>query len=186
MGWLAGFIEQVWSALLALWPWSIVRYRTIGVRWHRGKPPVVLEPGIVRNLAMLDHFVLLEGRKHWKDCPDQPLTTRDDVTIVVSAQIELQITDAYTFATEQANPADDIDAIVLAQITRYVTSHDYEEIDAEGIERALKPRLKRRAQKWGMEIFQFDVNKIARTTNVVWHAGEGMVATLEAPEEDDD
>lgn len=186
MGWLAGFLEKIWQATLAVWPWSIVRYLTIGVRWHRGKAPVILEPGIVRNLMMVDHLVFLEARKHWKDCPDQPLTTKDNVSLVISSQIELQITDAFVFVTEQSNPGDDIDAIVLAQITRYVTERTLAEISAKDLEQNLRPKLRDRAEKWGMKIHQFNVNKIARATNVLWHAGDGMVATLEHPEEEDE
>ena len=110
MGWLAGFVEKIWAVLQAAWPWTFVRWWQRAVRFHRGKAGVVLHPGLRRNVAMLDHFEVLDARRYWRDCPDQVLSTYDDIGIMVSGQVEIQVTDPYKFATVNASPEPQVSA----------------------------------------------------------------------------
>lgn len=184
-GWLAGFISQLWDALMALWPWTYVRWWQRAVRFNRGRAGVVLHPGLRRNLVMLDHFEVLDARRYWRDCPDQVLSTYDDIGIMVSGQVEIQITNPYKFATVNATPMDAIDALVLSRQARILTQQKYEDIGVEDLEREIVRALRPVARKWGVRIFEFNINQLARTSQVLWHAGQGMAVSVIPGEADD-
>lgn len=187
MGWLAGFFQFIYEVSLAAWPFSWVRATQRGVRFTRGKNPVVLQPGLRRDLAFFDELGLVDIRPIWIDCPDQPLTTVDNETIIISGMILIVVFDPYLFIMANADTLDALKALVMAKQATKVSTMEYRDTTVASIERAVVRSLRRSAEQWGVRVIEYSINQHARAGDgVFWHAGDGPALAIPGQEDEDE
>jgi len=171
-GWLAGFFQWVGQFILAIWPWKIIRAYEIGIRFCLGHDPVVLTPGICRAIPLLDQVGKICPFPQWLDCPDQPVTTVDGETVLISGSIYYEIVDYYRYWMKVQDTDRSLVTMIMARQALKISWMEYNDVTIDAIHKAVTPIVRRQATQWGVKILEYAVNILAKTGDGVnWHAG---------------
>jgi len=95
VGWLAGFVELLWSIIREMWPTVIVEANEVGIRFTLGFAPKVVGPGVRRSLPIVENIEVINPLPQWLDLPEQVVTTSDNESILLSGAIYYEIKDPY-------------------------------------------------------------------------------------------
>lgn len=122
--------------------WVIVQSWESGIRVRCGKRIKIISPGIHFKLPYFDSVYVQEIRLRIVSMPTQTITTKDALTVTLSAAIGYSIKDIEKLYKTLYHPETTIKNMAMAFISDYISKKHYSEITLEDIEASAVNHLK--------------------------------------------
>ncbi len=148
------WIDSLVNLILNFIPLRLVRANEQGVLEVFGKYKRTVGPGLYFHCKFVREIDSEVVTEQGIDCPNQLLTSKDDVRVTVSCNVTYIVDDA---GTKHLN-AHDADRLLGLEAMRYVARvirrYDYATIQSNqnALERQLRRRLRKRAEGWGVRL----------------------------------
>lgn len=162
----ATLIEIVFNNLMALLPFVIVRSYAEGVRWHFGKSPVAVKPGLrlkVWFYHSVDVYALVDDVI---DLPTQTVITKDGYTVCFGVNIGYKIVDVVAHACNVQDFVESTAGLAMTHLAQRVRELNYADLIGDGglkgLEKSLEGTLTTRMKRWGTEVFSVGFTNFAK------------------------
>lgn len=148
------WIDSLLKLVVDFIPLRVVRANEQAVIEIFGRYWMTVGPGLYphcKYLFEVDSEVVTE---QGIDCPNQLLTSRDDVRVTVSCNVTYDVSDA-GLKHLKAHDADRLLGLeAMRYVARVIRRYDYATIqkNQNALERQLRRRLRKRADGWGMRL----------------------------------
>jgi regulator of protease activity HflC (stomatin/prohibitin superfamily) len=96
----------------------------------------------------------------------QTLTTKDDLTIVLSAIVKYHISDVRAYLLDIWDSADVINDLTLGAIREIVASVDYQELRGNLIEEEVLKTIKDEASRYGVDIHKVTFSDLGKVRSL--------------------
>ena len=134
------FLEYIFNAFKI---WVIVQKWESGLRVRKGKRIKLLKPGLHFKIPYFDSVYVQEVRLRIVSMPTQTITTKDGLTITLSAAIGYSITDIQKLYLTLFHPETTIKNMAMSYISDYISNNNYKDINLADIETSTNEHLKK-------------------------------------------
>lgn len=133
-------------------PVAMVRAWQGGVILRYGRHHRTLTPGYYWKAPFFEDYVLYEACESTERLPQQSLTTKDDVRVVVSSIVKYEIRDGKRYVCDVWDQKDVLADVTMGAIEHGVREHTYKEL-MEGIpDDKILTKVRRGTSKYGFQI----------------------------------
>ena len=143
------FIAQSWNILR---PVVVVSDFEGGIILRFGRYKRELKPGLHWKFPLADNAIITSIVTTTMALRPQTLTTKDDLTIVLSAIVKYQISDVRAYLLDIWDSADVLNDLTLGAIRKVVASVDYADLRGHLIEEDVLKTIKDEASRYGVDI----------------------------------
>lgn len=141
----------------------IIRQSTVGVVERLGKFHKLAEQGINVIIPLIDKFrAVVDLREQVVDFPPQPVITKDNVTMMIDTVIYYQITDAFSYIYEIANPILAIENLTATTLRNIVGDLELDQTltSRDIVNTKLRAILDEATDKWGIKVNRVELKNI--------------------------
>jgi len=141
----------------------IIRQSTVGVVERLGKFHKLAEQGINVIIPLIDKFrAVVDLREQVVDFPPQPVITKDNVTMMIDTVIYYQITDAFSYIYEIANPILAIENLTATTLRNIVGELELDQTltSRDIVNTKLRAILDEATDKWGIKVNRVELKNI--------------------------
>jgi regulator of protease activity HflC (stomatin/prohibitin superfamily) len=96
----------------------------------------------------------------------QTLTTRDDLTVVISAIVKYQISDVRAYLLDIWESADVLNDVTLGAIKEIVASVDYADLQNPSIENDVLAIVQEEAKRFGVHVHKVTFSDLGRIRSI--------------------
>ena len=143
------FVAASWNLLR---PLLVISDFEGGVILRFGRYNREITPGLHWKLPLADNAIVTSTVTTTMALRPQTLTTRDDLTIVVSAIVKYHISDVRAYLLDIWDSADVLNDLTLGAIREIVASVDYKDLRGHLIEKEVLQTIKDEANRYGVDI----------------------------------
>jgi len=143
------FIAASWNLLR---PLLVVSDFEGGVILRFGRFHREIAPGLHWKLPLADNAIITSTVTTTMALRPQTLTTKDDLTIVVSAIVKYHICDVRAYLLDIWDSADVINDLTLGTIREIVASVNYADLRGHDIENEVLLHIRDEASRYGVDI----------------------------------
>lgn len=162
------WIDSVIQKILWLWPWRKVQPWQGAVRSSfvpfRGVKVTVLLPGIARAIPWFDDIQVRDTREDTYNLATQSITTKDDVSVSLSANFVYQIDDVRAAVLNVQEFTSSLQDLAMVHLSERIRELSWPELrdGQKDLERSLKGTLETRARKWGVGISRVGITDLVK------------------------
>ncbi len=157
------FIAGFWNVLR---PWVVVNEFEGGVILRFGRYHRKLNPGLHWKLPVADAAVTTSTAITTMALRPQTLTTRDDLTVVISAIVKYHIADVRAYLLDIWDSADVLNDVTLGAIKETVASVDYSDLQSPTIEENVLAIVQEEAAKFGVHVQKVTFSDLGRVRSI--------------------
>ena len=157
------FIAASWNLLR---PMLVVSDFEGGVILRFGRYHREIAPGLHWKLPLADNAIVTSTVTTTMALRPQTLTTRDDLTIVVSAIVKYHIADVRAYLLDIWDSADVINDLTLGAIRQIVASVDYTDLRGHVIEEQVLNHIKDDAGRYGVDIHKVTFSDLGKVRSL--------------------
>jgi regulator of protease activity HflC (stomatin/prohibitin superfamily) len=157
------FIAGFWNVLR---PWAVVDDYEGGVILRFGRFQRELKPGLHWKLPLADVTVTTSTVITTMALRPQTLTTRDDLTVVISAIVKYHIANVRAYLLDIWDSADVLNDVTLGAIRGIVASVDYGDLQQGRIEDQVLAIVREEAEKFGVEVHKVTFSDMGRVRSI--------------------
>lgn len=142
---------------------KIIRQATVGIVERLGKYHKNAEQGINVVIPFIDHFrAIIDLREQVMDFPAQPVITADNVTMMIDTVVYFQVTDAFRYTYEIANPIMAIENLTATTLRNIVGDLELDQTltSRDLVNTKLRTILDEATDKWGIKINRVELKNI--------------------------
>lgn len=142
-------LEKLWTMatpLVMMHPWQGVVITRFG-RFHR-----VREAGFWLKLPLIEDYILYESCETTIRLPQQSITTKDDVRVVLSSIVKYEIRDGRKYVCDVWDQKDVLADVTVGAIEASVREHTYEELMRGLPDEKILTKIKRGTGKYGFQV----------------------------------
>lgn len=159
-------LEKLIDLLVGMWarlaPGEIINvYQRAGVlrfgRYHR-----TLEPGFHWKIPIIEEVIQVETCLTTLRLPPQTLTTKDDVSVVVSAIIKYEIKDIQPYIVGIWDQHDVLADVTMGAIRTAINAVDYSELIAEPPEARVLDAARKEVNQYGFKLHKITFTDLGR------------------------
>jgi regulator of protease activity HflC (stomatin/prohibitin superfamily) len=143
------FVAASWNLLR---PLLVISDFEGGVILRFGRYNREITPGLHWKIPLADNAIVTSTVTTTMALRPQTLTTKDDLTIVVSAIVKYHISDVRAYLLDIWDSADVINDLTLGSIREIVASVDYKDLRGHLIEEEVLQAIKDEASRYGVDI----------------------------------
>ena len=143
------FIAASWNLLR---PVLVVSDFEGGVILRFGRYHRTIAPGLHWKLPLADNAIITSTVTTTMALRPQTVTTKDDLTIVVSAIVKYHISNVRAYLLDIWDSADVINDLTLGTIRDIVASVDYADLRGRVIEEQVLAQIRDQASRYGVDI----------------------------------
>lgn len=141
----------------------IIRQSSVGVVERLGKFHKRAEQGINVIIPLIDKFrAVVDLREQVVDFPPQPVITKDNVTMMIDTVIYYQVTDAFSYIYEIANPILAIENLTATTLRNIVGDLELDQTltSRDIVNTKLRAILDEATDKWGIKVNRVELKNI--------------------------
>ena len=156
-------IIVIFVILIAFSAIKIIRQSTVGIVERLGKFHKMAEQGINMIIPFIDSFrAVVDLREQVVDFPPQPVITKDNVTMMIDTVIYYQVTDAFKYTYEIANPIMAIENLTATTLRNIVGDLELDETltSRDLVNTRLRTILDEATDKWGIKVNRVELRNI--------------------------
>jgi len=157
------FIANSWNILR---PIVVVTDFEGGVILRFGRYNREIKPGIHWKYPLADNAMITSVVTTTMALRPQTLTTKDDLTIVLSAIVKYHISDVRSYLLDIWDSADVINDLTLGAIRKIVASVDYEDLQGHLIEEEVLSIIKNDASRYGVDIHKVTFSDLGKVRSL--------------------
>jgi regulator of protease activity HflC (stomatin/prohibitin superfamily) len=157
------FIAASWNLLR---PLLVISDFEGGVVLRFGRFHRELGPGLHWKLPLADNAIVTSTVTTTMALRPQTLTTRDDLTIVVSAIVKYHISDVRAYLLDIWDSADVINDLTLGTIREIVASVDYTDLRGHVIEEQVLIHIRDEASRYGVDIHKVTFSDLGKVRSL--------------------
>lgn len=157
------FIASFWNVLR---PWVVIDDYEGGVILRLGRYHRELKPGLHWKLPLADVSVTTSTVITTMALRPQTLTTRDDLTIVISAIVKYHIEDVRAYLLDIWDSADVLNDVTLGAIKEIVALVDYRDLQRKEIEDDVLNTVQKEAKKFGVDVHKVTFSDLGRVRSI--------------------
>jgi len=157
------FIATSWNILR---PLLVVSDYEGGVVLRFGRYNREITPGLNWKLPLADNAIITSTVTTTMALRPQTLTTKDDLTIVLSAIVKYHISDVRAYLLDIWDSADVINDLTLGAIREIVASVDYQELRGNLIEEEVLKTIKDEASRYGVDIHKVTFSDLGKVRSL--------------------
>lgn len=142
---------------------KIIRQATVGIVERLGKFHKMAEQGINVIIPFIDSFrAVVDLREQVVDFPPQPVITKDNVTMMIDTVVYYQVTDAFKYTYEIANPILAIENLTATTLRNIVGDLELDETltSRDIVNTRLRVILDEATDKWGIKVNRVELKNI--------------------------
>ena len=162
--------ERIFDFLASFWnvlrPWVVVDEYEGGVILRFGRYHRVLTPGLHWKVPLADVPVTTSTVITTMALRPQTLTTRDDLTIVISAIVKYHIEDVRAYLLDIWDSADVLNDVTLGAIKEIVALVDYGDLQRKEIEDDVLRTVQEEAKKFGVHVHKVTFSDLGRVRSI--------------------
>lgn len=156
---LIDLIVAMWSRLC---PAEIVRVYESAAVLRFGKYHRTLEPGLHWKWPVIEEVIVVETCLTTLRLPPQTLTTKNDVSVVVSAIIKYQIVNVENYVTKIWDQHDVLADVTMGAILTAVNEVDYTDLVTTPPERRVLETVRAEVNQYGFKIYKITFTDLGR------------------------
>jgi len=148
---------------------KIIRQSTVGIVERLGKFHGKAEQGINIIFPVIDRFrAVVDLREQVVDFPPQPVITRDNVTMQIDTVVYYQITDAFRYVYEIANPIAAIENLTATTLRNIVGEMELDQTltSRDIVNTKLRQVLDEATDKWGIKVNRVELKNILPPSDI--------------------
>lgn len=130
-------------------------------RWHR-----TLTPGYYWKIPFFEDVVLAERCETTMRLPPQSLTTKDDVSVVVSSIVKYEIRDMKKYVCDVWDQKDVLADVTMGAIAQCVRESTYKDLMDGVPDKEVLTKVKRGVGKYGFEVNQVTFTDRSRARSI--------------------
>ncbi len=160
-------LEKLFEWLSQFWgyirPWAIVDQDQSGVILRLGRYSRTIGPGPHWKFPFLELDHTIDIVVTTIELRPQTLTTKDDVSIVISAIVKYQIRDVKPIMLEIRDAEDVLKDVTMGAVNNAITELDYKDIKSTDVERQVLDYVRREVNQYGFKVHKVtfaDMGKI--------------------------
>jgi regulator of protease activity HflC (stomatin/prohibitin superfamily) len=157
------FIASSWNLLR---PLLVVADFEGGVILRFGRFHRVIGPGLHGKLPLVDIAIITSTVTTTMSLRPQTLTTKDDLTIVVSAIVKYQICDVRAYLLDIWDSADVLGDLTLGAIREMIASIDYADLRGRLVEEEVLMTIKDDAMRYGVDIHKITFSDLGKVRSL--------------------
>ncbi|MDD3272408.1 MAG: stomatin-like protein [Syntrophomonadaceae bacterium] len=149
--------------IIAISSIKIIKQATVGIVERLGKFHKMAEKGINVIIPFIDSFrAVVDLREQVMDFPPQPVITKDNVTMMIDTVIYFQVTDAFKYTYEIANPIMAIENLTATTLRNIVGDLELDETltSRDLVNTRLRVILDEATDKWGIKVNRVELKNI--------------------------
>jgi len=149
--------------IIAISSIKIIRQATVGIVERLGKFHKMAEQGINVIIPFIDSFrAVVDLREQVVDFPPQPVITKDNVTMMIDTVVYYQVTDAFKYTYEIANPILAIENLTATTLRNIVGDLELDETltSRDIVNTRLRVILDEATDKWGIKVNRVELKNI--------------------------
>ncbi|MGI6412879.1 MAG: SPFH domain-containing protein [Syntrophomonadaceae bacterium] len=163
LGIMVNFILVVFVIIIAFSSIKIIRQASVGIVERLGKYHRNAEQGINVIIPFIDRFrAIVDLREQVVDFPPQPVITKDNVTMMIDTVVYYQVTDAFNYTYEIANPILAIENLTATTLRNIVGDLELDETltSRDIVNTRLRAILDEATDKWGIKVNRVELKNI--------------------------
>jgi len=163
LGVLVNLIIVIFVVMIAFSSIKIIRQSTVGLVERLGKFHKKAEQGINVIIPFIDSFrAVVDLREQVVDFPPQPVITKDNVTMMIDTVVYFQVTDAFKYTYEIANPILAIENLTATTLRNIVGDLELDETltSRDIVNTRLRVILDEATDKWGIKVNRVELKNI--------------------------
>jgi len=157
------FIANSWNILR---PVVVVSDFEGGVILRFGRYNREIKPGLHWKFPLADNAMITSTVITTMALRPQTLTTKDDLTIVLSAIVKYHISDVRTYLLDIWDSADVINDLTLGAIREVVASVIYKDLQGHLIEEEVLRTIKDEAMRYGVDIHKVTFSDLGKVRSL--------------------
>jgi regulator of protease activity HflC (stomatin/prohibitin superfamily) len=157
------FIANSWNILR---PVIVVSDFEGGVILRFGRFNREIKPGLHWKFPLADNAMVTSTVITTMALRPQTLTTRDDLTIVLSAIVKYHISDVRTYLLDIWDSADVLNDLTLGAIRKIVASVNYKDLRGDLIEAEVLKTIKNEASRYGVDIHKVTFSDLGKVKSL--------------------
>jgi len=141
----------------------IIRQSSVGIVERLGKFHKKAEQGINVIIPLIDTFrAKVDLREQVVDFPPQPVITKDNVTMMIDTVVYYQVTDAFSYVYEIANPILAIENLTATTLRNIVGELELDQTltSRDLVNTKLRAILDEATDKWGIKVNRVELKNI--------------------------
>lgn len=142
---------------------KIIHQASVGIVERLGKFHKTAEQGINVIIPFIDNFRnIVDLREQVIDFPPQPVITKDNVTMMIDTVVYFQVTDAFRYTYEIANPILAIENLTATTLRNIVGELELDETltSRDIVNSKLRVILDEATDKWGIKVNRVELKNI--------------------------
>ncbi len=146
-------------------PWRAVYAGQRGIRWTFGKWTRDLAPGFWFYAPIIQHIETTWACYQEVDTALQTFTTRDNISVSLSANVGYTVYNAATYYTKVYNFDQTIERAIRGHLFEILHALEYEEIRTSlpALSQVLRDKIHAQATTWGVRIHHVRMTDFVRT-----------------------
>ena len=157
------FIASSWNVIK---PWVVVADYEGGVVLRFGRYDRTLEPGLHWKLPLADSTITTSTVITTMALRPQTLTTRDDLSVVISAIVKYHIADVRAYLLDIWDSADVLNDVTLGAIKEIVASVEYTDLQKLEIEEKVLDFVRAEAEKFGVHVHKVTFSDLGKVRSI--------------------
>jgi regulator of protease activity HflC (stomatin/prohibitin superfamily) len=157
------FIATSWNVLR---PLLVVSDYEGGVVLRFGRYNREITPGLNWKIPLADNAIITSTVTTTMALRPQTLTTKDDLTIVLSAIVKYHISDVRAYLLDIWDSADVLNDLTLGAIREIVASVNYEDLRGHLIEEEVLKTIKDEASRYGVDIHKVTFSDLGKVRSL--------------------
>jgi len=152
--------------------WNIVRPLLVvsdyegGVVLRFGRYNREITPGLNWKIPLADNAIITSTVITTMALRPQTLTTKDDLTIVLSAIVKYHISDVRAYLLDIWDSADVLNDLTLGAIREIIASVNYEDLRGSLIEEEVLKTVKDEASRYGVDIHKVTFSDLGKVRSL--------------------
>lgn len=141
----------------------IIRQSTVAIVERLGRFHKRAEQGINIIIPLIDKFrAVVDLREQVVDFPPQPVITKDNVTMMIDTVVYYQVTDAFSYIYEIANPIMAIENLTATTLRNIVGDLELDQTltSRDLVNTRLRVILDEATDKWGIKVNRVELKNI--------------------------
>jgi len=157
------FIAASWNILR---PLLVVSDYEGGVVLRFGRYNREITPGLNWKIPLADNAIITSTVITTMALRPQTLTTKDDLTIVLSAIVKYHISDVRAYLLDIWDSADVLNDLTLGAIREIIASVNYEDLRGSLIEEEVLKTVKDEASRYGVDIHKVTFSDLGKVRSL--------------------
>jgi len=162
-GAIFNFVLVLFVIFIAASSIKIIHQASVGIVERLGKFHKKAEQGINVIIPFIDNFRnIVDLREQVIDFPPQPVITKDNVTMMIDTVVYFQVTDAFRYTYEIANPILAIENLTATTLRNIVGELELDETltSRDLVNSKLRVILDEATDKWGIKVNRVELKNI--------------------------